>query len=429
MYEEEKKNSFIKDFIIKLLYMFLFLFLFMWLYPAPKVNLDDVKVKVDKSELQPLFEGVFNDNIASMKNAARNYYTIERLPKNNGDSDKMTLQEMLSKKLLSPFVDANGKACDANSSYVEVTRISSAEYTLKVNLSCSDKTDYIVETIGCTSVCPGCIATPTAATTTRSTTSNSGASRTVTVVQRPTTSQPSNSKPNNNGNNNGGGNSGTTPKPQEETKTYKYVKDTTTWELNDSWTTVKKTGDDVRVADTRYVYGDYTYATRTATFRTMSWVANWDRNSNYSIYLNSLPSDATNIRITSSSKFSDTSNRRSYVDSRRRCEMYMVGYGCSSAGSLEDAQVLSAPVASFNYNISISGRTVHVTTTTYSAFSGDTQYIEPIKFTVSYRTRGEREQIKQYKYEYKKTTTDVKYSTSKNDTNLLNSGYTFAGEK
>ena len=119
MYEEEKKNSFIKDFVIKLLYMFLFLFLFMWLYPAPKVDLSkidlsEVEVKVDKTELQPLFAGIYNDNINSMKEAARSYYTTDRLPKNNGDSSKMTLQEMLNKKIVAPFVDANGKACDSS---------------------------------------------------------------------------------------------------------------------------------------------------------------------------------------------------------------------------------------------------------------------------------------------------------------------------
>ena len=123
MYEEEKKGSFIKDLIIKLLYMLLFLFLFMWLYPAPKVDLSDVEVKakVDKEELQPLFAGVFNDNINAMKEAAKSYYTVDRLPDTNGKSVKMSLQEMLNKKMVAPFVDANGKILGQHSGIINYT--------------------------------------------------------------------------------------------------------------------------------------------------------------------------------------------------------------------------------------------------------------------------------------------------------------------
>ena len=94
MYEEEKKNSFIKDLIIKLLYFFLFLFLFIWLYPAPKVNLDDVKVNVDKEVLDPLYKQIFNSNINSMKDAGRSYFTTDRLPNKAGDKVKISLKDM-----------------------------------------------------------------------------------------------------------------------------------------------------------------------------------------------------------------------------------------------------------------------------------------------------------------------------------------------
>lgn len=375
MYEEEKKNSFIKDFVIKLLYMFLFLFLFMWLYPAPKVNLDDIKVKVDKTELQPLFAGVFNDNINAMKESARSYYTIERLPKNNGDSTKMTLQEMLSKKMVAPFVDANGKTCDASSSYVEVTRISQTEYTLKVNLSCSDKTDYIIETIGCTSVCPGCVATPTPVTT--RTVTNSGSATRVVSTQKPVTpSRPSQpSKPVN----------PSTP----ETKVYKYTKNVSEWELNSSWTRTRKTGSDVQLYRTRTVYGDTEYETRSYTYRTVSWVADWDRNSHYSIYLNNIPSNARNVRITSQSKFSGSSEIRNYINNRYRgCVINVVGSSCprrTDASIIEDNRLYSTPLASFNYSLNLrrSGKwIVDVNANTYNSFYGDTQYLVPIKFTV-----------------------------------------------
>lgn len=419
MYEEEKKNSFIKDFIIKLLYMFLFLFLFMWLYPAPKVDLSDVEVKVDKTELQPLFAGVFNDNINAMKESAKSYYTIDRLPKNNGQSAKMTLQEMLNKKIVAPFVDANGKSCNASSSYVQVTRVSATEYTMKVNLECSDKTDYIMETIGCTSVCPGCVSTPTPTSTTTS------SSNKAVVYKTPTTNKVNTP----------------TSTPATPSKTYIYTKETTneSWELNNSWTDEKKTGSDVKVYDTRTVEGDITYKTRSYTYRTVSWVASWDKNANYTLVLNSntIPSNAKNVRISSKSIMTSSSDLRSYINRRYTCDVRMDGYNCprrSDESIIQDRNLLSTPRASFTYSLDMyrsSGKwKVDVVASTYNTFAEGQKYIVPIKFTVKWQ-EPEVEEVTEYKYQYLKTTktTDTKYSTSSNDTSLLNAGYKLTGTK
>ncbi|MBE6153122.1 MAG: hypothetical protein E7166_02690 [Firmicutes bacterium] len=418
MYEEEKKNSFIKDFIIKLLYMFLFLFLFMWLYPAPKVDLSDVEVKVDKTELQPLFAGVFNDNINSMKEAAKSYYTIDRLPSTNGKSSKMTLQEMLNKKIVAPFVDANGKSCNASASYVEVTRISATEYTMKVNLECSDKTDYIMETIGCTSVCPGCVATPASTTSTKTTTTNK-------VVSQPTVVRPS---------------TNVTPTVSQP-KTYIYTKEVTneTWELNNTWTDDKKTGSDVKVYDTRTVEGDVTYETESYTYRTVSWVASWDQDANYTLILNqnTIPSNARNVRITSSSKITTPYELNKYINRRYSCDIRMDGNSCprrTDDSIIQDRYLTSTPIATFRYSLDVyksNGRwKVDVNANTTNTFYGEQKYIIPIKFTVTWQ-EPVREEVKEYKYQYLKVTksTLTEYSSSSNDTNLINAGYKLVGTK
>ena len=424
MYEEEKKNSFIKDFVIKLLYMFLFLFLFMWLYPAPKVDLSEVEV--DKTELQPLFAGVYNDNINSMKEAAKSYYTIDRLPSNNGGTSKMTLQEMLNKKIVAPFVDANGKSCDSTASYVEVTRISATEYTMKVSLSCSDKKDYIIETIGCTSVCPGCVATPTAATTKTTTTPSK-----TTTVYRPSTTTTNNktntttTKP-----------STTTNNQTQTTKVYKYEKVNETWSTDNTWTTTKKSGSDVKVVNTRKVLGEETTIKRSYTYRTVSWVDSATRSVNYSLYLNNIPRDAKNVRITSKSKMTSTSDLRSYINNRYSCVIQMVGYSCpapSDEATIQNNNLLSTPQANFNYSLYLrtnyNGRpTVSVSANATSAMYGNQLYIVPIKFTVQWTEVGEPEYVTEYQYSYLKTTTDTKYSQSKTDTGLLNAGYKLVGE-
>ena len=89
-----------------------------------------------------------------MRNAARNYYTVDRLPENVGDSKTMTLQEMINSHMIIEFVDKDNKTCNGTDSYVQVTKTGENEYVLKVQLSCGEQTDYILETIGCYDVCP-----------------------------------------------------------------------------------------------------------------------------------------------------------------------------------------------------------------------------------------------------------------------------------
>ena len=139
MYEERRNEINWMGIISKILILALFIFVILWLFPMPKHN--------------PLYDQIFNDNIQTMKNAAKSYYTVERLPEKIGDNTKLTLQEMLNKKMLLQFVDKNDKFCDIQNSYVQVTKVAEEEYLLKVLLSCTNQTDYIVETVGCYDVC------------------------------------------------------------------------------------------------------------------------------------------------------------------------------------------------------------------------------------------------------------------------------------
>lgn len=146
MYEERERFSF-KDVILQIILVVLFVFLLLWLFPTKGY----VDKKVDSS-LQPLYNQIFSQNVNSMKEAAISYFTTSRLPKNKGDKVSLTLSEMLDKKLLIPFLDSNSKQCDLTESYVEMTKMDD-EYILKVNLSCSDNSDYILVHLGCYSYC------------------------------------------------------------------------------------------------------------------------------------------------------------------------------------------------------------------------------------------------------------------------------------
>lgn len=164
MYEENKKLS-LRDIIIQLALVILFVLILIWLFPT-KGYLDknyttneDVTNQINE-QLSALYGRLFADNVDSMKVAAQSYFTTPRLPKNVGDSVTLTLQDMLDKKMVLPFKDSNNKSCDTEKSYVQLTKMDE-EYQMKVQLSCTDYSDYIIVYMGCYSYCDGlCEAKP-----------------------------------------------------------------------------------------------------------------------------------------------------------------------------------------------------------------------------------------------------------------------------
>lgn len=159
MYKEEyeQKGFPFRDFLLKLILIIITVFLIIWLIPkftTPKTNTkckNDGKCNISE-ELKGLKSQIFADNIEKMKEAAIKYYTEERLPKEIGESDKMTLSDMIGKKLVLPLIDKDGKACDVEKSYVKITKIDT-EYLLKVNLKTSTEEDYILVHLGCYNYC------------------------------------------------------------------------------------------------------------------------------------------------------------------------------------------------------------------------------------------------------------------------------------
>lgn len=147
MYEEERSGFAFKDIILRLLFIVLLIFIVIWLFPTKNYvkNLIDQKLGTSNNQ-------VFNTNIETMKDAALAYYNGSRLPEEEGKTKKLTLGEMLNKNLLVEFTDSKGKKCDNKKSYVEVTK-NKTDYSLKVNLACTDKTAYINSYIGSYEYC------------------------------------------------------------------------------------------------------------------------------------------------------------------------------------------------------------------------------------------------------------------------------------
>ena len=145
MYEEEgnERRQTLKGIFVKIVLVVLLIFVLMMLFPTRGFVTNYVDEKVSETG------GVdnFNNNLLAMATVGSGYFTASRLPEETGDTVKMTLGEMYDNKLLVEFSDSNNRVCDNKKSYIEVTK-EDDEYTMKVNLSCTDKEDYIMLHMG-----------------------------------------------------------------------------------------------------------------------------------------------------------------------------------------------------------------------------------------------------------------------------------------
>ncbi len=153
MYEERKEKFSFRSFFLTILLVLLFVFLMLWLFPT-KWDVKDLQSTYDLERLSVLYDEIFANNVARMKDAAIGYFTNERMPKKLGETKKLTLQEMYDLHLVLKMKDKEGNPCDTKKSYVEMTKYDE-EYRLKVNLSCGDQEDYIIVYLGCYDYCDG----------------------------------------------------------------------------------------------------------------------------------------------------------------------------------------------------------------------------------------------------------------------------------
>ena len=141
MYSNERGSRFsILDIIVKLIFAALFIFILMWLF------------KKNVPNMTPFYSNVFRENIKYMQEAGESYFTDDKLPKEIGQSNKISLADMFDKKLVLPFVDEDGNSCNQYDSYVSVTKTDNG-YELKTNLVCNKESNYTVKILGCHNYC------------------------------------------------------------------------------------------------------------------------------------------------------------------------------------------------------------------------------------------------------------------------------------
>ena len=152
--EIREKNGFsILGFIAQVLLVVIFVFVLMLLFPTKSyIEKNGTGVGTGANGNTALTELLLNQNLLSMKDAAKEYFTVQRMPATNGSSKTLTLEEMIKNKMVVELIDAEGKKCDQKASYVKVTKVNS-EYELEVSLTCGGVTKTIKTTIGCYNYC------------------------------------------------------------------------------------------------------------------------------------------------------------------------------------------------------------------------------------------------------------------------------------
>ena len=110
----------------------------------------------EKSESKSLetYSKEFIENIRYMQETGRNYWNVAGALPTDGNSIKLSLQELIDKGLLLPFSDNKGNACDTEVSYIKLTN-NSGKYVMSVKLSCDSETATVTETLGCNQFCNG----------------------------------------------------------------------------------------------------------------------------------------------------------------------------------------------------------------------------------------------------------------------------------
>ena len=142
--EDERRINIVKV-LLKLIVVVLVILFSAWI--VTKICSNNNPINSDK-----LVDQVFQDNLNRMKEVGISYFTLERMPKNVGDKEKITLQDMYDKNLILEIRDEENNLCSDTDSYIEVEKYND-EYQMKINLSCSNRKDYIIVVMGCYNYC------------------------------------------------------------------------------------------------------------------------------------------------------------------------------------------------------------------------------------------------------------------------------------
>lgn len=164
MYTERERKEINWGLVIKrsIIGIGIILLILVLIWLIGKVNSQDNTNKVDNTKVEEksnsksleTYSKEFIENIRYMQETGRNYWNVAGELPTDGNSIRLSLQELIDKGLLLPFSDKDGNACDHEVSYIKLTN-NGGKYVMSVKLSCDKETATVSETLGCNQFCDG----------------------------------------------------------------------------------------------------------------------------------------------------------------------------------------------------------------------------------------------------------------------------------
>lgn len=149
MQKEETSSGYkLRNFLLKTIVIIAIIALLIWLLPKFASYKKNIKKKNNAdSNITSQVETKYESNHIELKEVGLKYYSEEKLPKEVGQKNKVTIEQLQKENLISEIKDSNGTSCNKKDSYVEITKLED-EYLLKTNLVFEDKTDYKIYHVG-----------------------------------------------------------------------------------------------------------------------------------------------------------------------------------------------------------------------------------------------------------------------------------------
>ncbi|MDD2505108.1 MAG: InlB B-repeat-containing protein [Bacilli bacterium] len=131
MYEEKRMEFDWKGFLLKLALLIVVIILIIKLLPLNNKSPKELSTE-------------FKNNMATLRIKGNSYFTADKLPVNNEESIKVSLDDLVKVGAIRDLQDADGNSCDINKSYVKATK-DHESYELEIYLKCGseENTTYV----------------------------------------------------------------------------------------------------------------------------------------------------------------------------------------------------------------------------------------------------------------------------------------------